>query len=448
MSLKILRNASGKILRRLGEPIVNVEYGYLYNWYAAIGNITSSDDWVVPNTTNVASLITYLGGDLVGGGKLKETGFTHWNTPNTGATNEFSFDGRGAGYRYAPNGSFLGIKQLMYFWYNRPFNASSTFAMMLKNDDITFLSNSVLDNKTGASIRLLYTGVGTPTSYTGNDGKVYDVVIIGSQYWLSANLMETKYRDGTPIPEETDNTNWSTATTGLRCSYNNLESNAGTTLYGVGKILCREYVDYTAVKYGLLYNWYAATDARNIAPVGFHVPTIPELEALSISLGGDAIAGGHLKETGTAHWISPNTDANNSSGFNARGGGGRNFFGDNLFSYLNEDFHIWASTEADGYGDSKAAYYSDGTFYSGSYEKNTGFSLRFIADSGTPITAIGNDGKVYPCVTIGTQTWTAVNSMETKYRNGDLIPEVTDNAAWAALTTGGLCAYNNDWSNV
>jgi len=37
---------------------------------------------------------------------------------------------------------------------------------------------------------------------------------------------------------------------------------------------------------------------------------------------------------------------------------------------------------------------------------------------------------------------------ETKYRDGSLIPEVTDNTAWAALTTGALCAYDNDWNNV
>lgn len=63
-------------------------------------------------------------------------------------------------------------------------------------------------------------------------------------------------------------------------------------------------------------------------------------------------------------------------------------------------------------------------------------------------TYVGNDSKVYRTICIGNIEWLADNLAETKCRNGDLIPEVTDNAAWAALTTGALCAYNNDWNNV
>lgn len=87
-------------------------------------------------------------------------------------------------------------------------------------------------------------------------------------------------------------------------------------------------------------------------------------------------------------------------------------------------------------------------------ESYNGISLRFIADSGTPTTATQNDGKVIPCVNIGTQTWTAANSNETKYRNGDWITGFDggvytpiSNAAWSALTTEAMCYYNNDINN-
>jgi len=49
-----------------------------------------------------------------------------------------------------------------------------------------------------------------------------------------------------------------------------------------------------------------------------------------------------------------------------------------------------------------------------------------------------------PRVTIGTQVWSSKNLDVATYRNGDLIPQVTDPTQWAALTTGAWCWYNND----
>jgi uncharacterized protein (TIGR02145 family) len=57
------------------------------------------------------------------------------------------------------------------------------------------------------------------------------------------------------------------------------------------------------------------------------------------------------------------------------------------------------------------------------------------------------DGNVYHCVTIGTQVWTVENLKVSHLNNGTLIPNVTDNIAWGALTTPGRCVYNNDITN-
>ena len=78
-------------------------YGVLYNWPAAINGEASSTanpsgvqgicptDWHLPSDAEWTQLTDYLGGTSVAGGKLKETGTSHWSSPNTGATNEAGF---------------------------------------------------------------------------------------------------------------------------------------------------------------------------------------------------------------------------------------------------------------------------------------------------------------------------------------------------------------------
>jgi uncharacterized protein (TIGR02145 family) len=72
-----------------------------------------------------------------------------------------------------------------------------------------------------------------------------------------------------------------------------------------------------------LYNWYAATDTRNIAPSGWHLPTDAEWTELTEYLGGESVAAGKIKETGITHWAPPNTGATNETGFTALPGGYR-----------------------------------------------------------------------------------------------------------------------------
>jgi uncharacterized protein (TIGR02145 family) len=219
----------------------------------------------------------------------------------------------------------------------------------------------------------------------------------------------------------------------------------------------------TAVKYGLLYNWYAATDERLICAEGWELSSYAGHWGTLISyLGGLSITGGKLKETGFIHFETPNTGASNEVYFNGRGSGSRDS-ASGVFLDLKLRSNFWTSFSA---GDTTARYlrlFHDSALIGTPILfllKGNGFSIRPIKTAttltnGQTGTYTGNDGKVYRTICIGTQEWLADNLCETKFRNGDYIPGFDggvytpiSNAAWAALETAACCAYDNDTSNI
>jgi uncharacterized protein (TIGR02145 family) len=214
-------------------------------------------------------------------------------------------------------------------------------------------------------INYLYKGGAAPNcgpeigTVTDIDGNIYHTIKIGEQWWMVENLKVTHYRNGDPIPNVTNGVTWAGLTTGAYCEYNNDINNVAT--------------------YGRLYNWYAVNDGRNIAPSGWHVPSDAEYQALVDYLGGNEVAGGKMKETGTTHWQSPNTGATNESGFTGLPGGYRSYNG----SYHNIVIHgyFWSSTELSF---SAAWYRNLGYDMSGisRYDGNKpyGFSVRCVRD--------------------------------------------------------------------
>ena len=102
-------------------------YGVLYNWKAAMNGAASSDSnpsgvqgvcpegWHLPSDAEWTTLTTYLGGESVAGGKMKEAGESHWTSPNTGATNESGFTALPGGYRDG-SGKFYSIGLYGGWW--------------------------------------------------------------------------------------------------------------------------------------------------------------------------------------------------------------------------------------------------------------------------------------------------------------------------------------------
>ena len=113
----------------------NVEiYGRLYTWYAATDdrNICPTG-WHVPTDADWLKLTTYLVSEYVAGGKLKETGISHWKSPNTGATNESGFTALPGGYRYG-NGTFYDIGGTGNWWSSTEVSTNNAWCYTMYNN--------------------------------------------------------------------------------------------------------------------------------------------------------------------------------------------------------------------------------------------------------------------------------------------------------------------------
>ncbi len=200
-----------------------------------------------------------------------------------------------------------------------------------------------------------------PITVTDADGNVYHGVTIGAQVWTVENLRTTKYNDGTNIELVTDAT-WDVLTTGAYCWYNNDISNKDT--------------------YGAIYNWFAVETGK-LAPAGWHVPTKAEWQVLADNLGGGAVAGGKLKETGATHWNSPNTDATNETGFTGLPGGFR--YPGGIGAALGDNALFQTATEEQTNPDAWVYYailWKDKASLDLPYwTKNAGCSVRLVKDN-------------------------------------------------------------------
>ncbi len=133
------------------DSLANI-YGYLYNWFAvADPRKISPEGWHVPNDDEWNSLIKFLGGESVAGGKLKEAGTSHWLSPNNGATNESGFTAFPGGERGGPqnvyNKNSVKFNSLIDFpWENSvecgEMKEKYTYCGLFKNEGTTDFGNS------------------------------------------------------------------------------------------------------------------------------------------------------------------------------------------------------------------------------------------------------------------------------------------------------------------
>lgn len=195
---------------------------------------------------------------------------------------------------------------------------------------------------------------------TDQEGNIYKTVKIGTQIWMAENLKVTKYRNNESIQNITDPNQWKNLNAGSYCYYENNIDMKDT--------------------YGILYNWYAVDDRRNICPPGWHLPSDKEWSYMVDLLGGKENAGYKLKEVETKHWKVPNTGATNESGFTALPAGFREE--DGTFTSFGEEVYFWYNTK-DGYVAKAGALWYGGAEYGiANFESNKtmGVSIRCVKD--------------------------------------------------------------------
>jgi len=190
------------------------------------------------------------------------------------------------------------------------------------------------------------------------DGKTYNTVLIGEQCWMAENLNIGEMINGTE--EMTNN--------------------------GVIERYCQENNSANCDEYGGLYQWnemmqYTTTQGvQGICPDNWHLPTDGEWTTVTNFLGGIDVAGGKMKEIGTAHWRSPNTGATNESGFTALPGGSRQTTGS--MGYMGDDGCFWSSTEFNASaGNYRLLRYNFNNVGCYSFIKNKGYSVRCLQDN-------------------------------------------------------------------
>ena len=354
----------GSFVSNMSKLFPNTKYyvrAYAVNGVGtALGNILSFTTLVgapVVITTNISFLTD---GQIVSGGYIADDGGS-------------SIISRGVCWSMSPNPTISD---------NKTTDGSSTgqYTSILTGiqNGNTYYVKAYATNGQGTTYgqQIIIQNISLPLSVKDNDGNAYNVLKFGDQFWLGENLKVTKYNDGTQIPVVQDNTAWSNLSTGAYCWYNN---DAPTGSF-----------------YGGLYNFYTVS-TNKICPVGWHVPSSTEWNALNTYLFendyGLTESGNYLGKSVAAKisWSSWNSiytvgyqpENNNSSGFSGLAAGLRSTSG---FSNKGQSTSWWTTTL---YGEdvwtttlnySGTAFSTSGPTSGTSSPKKSGLSIRCIKD--------------------------------------------------------------------
>jgi hypothetical protein len=207
------------------------------------------------------------------------------------------------------------------------------------------------------------------------------------------------------------------------------------------------------INFGILYNAAAYLNSKQIAPLGWRLPTNSEIFYFRQWLLTLGLGSMHVKEPSLLFWSSIYPGSDNSTLFSGRGAGSRSDNG----TYQNfKEWQLIPSSVSSGaanvfYGLFSASS-SDFT-YAAYLSKKWGSPVRLVQSApGVANFTLGemfdNDGNKYQTVVLNNLRWTIRNIATLHYRDGSDIPKIVSNSAWQADTTGGWCPPNGNDSNI
>lgn len=395
-------------------------YGRLYDWKTACNSCPSG--WKLPTDEEWTILTNYLGGEIISGGKLKEHGTSHWDTPNTiGGVKETGFKALPGGFREA-DGTYRNIRRNGNFWssteshnstawFRELTSGSSNVNRNIARKDYAFSVRCVkgIDNtKPIADFTAMQSAVNQGENIDFKDRSSYfpenwswdfgdgsrsteqnpsHVYSVAGTYTVSLTVSNSKGSNTKTITnyihvkekeiaysyftDSRDGQRYKTVRIGTQTwMAENLNYNVspGSWVY--------DNNPSNAAIYGRLYNW---NTAKKVCPPGWHLPSDAEWNILITYLRTKGAPGNQMKEAGTSNWLAPNDGATNSSGFSALPGGDCNYKGQ--FFRKGNSAYFWSSSS----GNLDHAWYRclDNTSNSVSQDQQyigQGYSIRCVKD--------------------------------------------------------------------
>jgi uncharacterized protein (TIGR02145 family) len=346
------------------KKLVNGTEYYFYNWYAVsdIRKLTN-ENFLIPDQYHFQIINAYSKFQITPIGIISEQGaFTKVSEQQYYWTSsEYHEKGkRESAVSVSISKTNIGETEL-----KQAYKQEGFLVLVIENEKMkaatksvaqTFLNNinnlSPISSQPTTVEKQIITS-NNPTVIASN----YKSVKIGNQIWMTENLNVDRFRNGDLIPEAKTADEWEKAGIDRKpawCYYNN-NSTIGA-------------------KYGKLYNWFAVSDPRGLAPIGWHLPSDQEW----INLKNHLVVDPGKKMKSTSDWNS-NGNGSNESGFAGKPAGYRHKNG--MFYLIGDYGYWWSSSEYDVNNSWNLDLHYNHSFTNRNYNnKSQGFSVRCIKD--------------------------------------------------------------------